>query len=113
MVFYIKIVSAVAELVVLDTESVKICGKLQILWHFKNFKNFDFFFSKMYRELRENIQVLENGLLESDENWHAAVKWREMIKCKICILAKNILGRRNIIFFVWRGGLKMFFFGLL
>ena len=67
----------------------------------------------MYRELRENIQVLETGPLESDENWHAAVKWREMIKCKICILAKNILGMRYIIFFVWRGGLKMGFLDLI
>ena len=68
-----------------------------------------FFFAKMYRELRENIQVLETGPLESDENCHVAVKWELMIKCKRCILAKNILGRRYLIFFVWRGGLKMCF----
>ena len=67
----------------------------------------------MYRELPENIQVLETGPLESEENWHAAVKWREMIKCKRGILAKNILGMRYIFFFVWRGGLKMCFFVLI
>ena len=67
----------------------------------------------MYRELPENIQVLETGPLESDENWHVALNWRAMIKCKRTILAKIVLERRYFIFFVWRGGLKMFFFGLL
>ena len=67
----------------------------------------------MYSELREIIQVLETGPLEWDENWHVFVKWRVMIKCKGCILAKNILGRRYINFFVWRGGLKMCFFVLI
>ena len=83
--------------------------KITIVMKFLNFQKFWFFFSKMYRELRENIQVLKTGPLESNENWHVAVKWWVMIKCKRCILFKNILGRRYIIFFVWRGGLKMCF----
>ena len=109
MVFYVKIVSAVAELVGIEIKNSKIDWKLRFLWHFKNFKNFDFFFSKMYRELRENIQVLKTGPLESDENWHAALKWGVMTKCKRYILAENILGRRYLIFFVLRGVLKMCF----
>ena len=83
--------------------------KITIFMTFLKFQKFWFFFSKMYRELRENIQVLKTGPLESNENWHVAVKWWVMIKCKRCILFKNILGRRYIIFFVWRGGLKMCF----
>ena len=87
--------------------------KITIFMTFLKFQKFWFFFSKMYRELRENIQVLKTGPLESDENWHAAIKWRVMTKCKRCILAKNVLGRRYLIFFVWRGVWKCVFWTFL
>ena len=36
----------------------------------------------MYRKLIKKIQVLKTGPLESDENWHAALKWGVMTKCR-------------------------------
>ena len=64
---------------------------------------------RLVMDLLKKIQVLKTGPLESNENWHAALKWRVMTKCKICILAKNVLERRYLNFFVWRGALKMCF----
>ena len=83
--------------------------KITIFMTFLKFQKFRFFFSKMYRKLIKKIQVLKTGPLESDENWHAALKWGVMTKCKRYILAENILGRRYLIFFVLRGVLKMCF----
>ena len=64
-------------------------------------------------DLLKKIQVLKTGPVESDKNWHAAIKWRVMTKCKRRILSKNVLGRRYLIFFVWRGVPKMCFLDLI
>ena len=87
----------------------KISSEITILMTFLKFQKFRFFFSKMYRKLIKKIQVLKTGPLESDENWHSALKWGVMTKCKRYILAENILGRRYLTFFVLRGVLKMCF----
>ena len=70
-------------------------------------------FSKMYREIRENIQLLKIGPLESRKNWHAALKWVIMTKSKSGVLAANFLEARYCIFLLDGGTRKWFFLTLL
>ena len=37
---------------------------------------------RLVMDLLKKSQVLKTGPLESDENWHAALKWEVMTKCR-------------------------------
>jgi len=77
------------------------------------FQKFWIFFSKMYREIREKIQLLKIGPLESRKNRHAALKWVIMTKCKSGVLAANFLGARYCIFWFDGGPENGFFYFIL
>ena len=73
------------------------------------FQKFWIFFSKMYREIREKIQLLKIGPLESRKNRHAALKWVIMTKSKSEILAVILLEARCRIFGLTGGPENGFF----
>ena len=65
----------------------------------------------MYREIREKIQLLKIGPLESRKNRHAALKWVIMTKCKIGVFGGKLIGD-EMLHFWFDGGPENGFFTL-